>query len=227
MSDLVVEHVSKRYTTPAEDLVVLEDASFSLNQGENAAIIGPSGSGKSTLLHILGALDVPTSGMVRLGGVSPIELSPNELANFRNQKIGFIFQDHHLLPQLTVLENVLIPALAQGRPKPELIQRARDLVAKVGLQQRESHLPSELSGGERGRAAVARALIHRPQLVLADEPTGNLDPENASRIAQLLIDLPRSENSMLIVVTHSQSLATLAQHCFRIEKGRLVSGTWK
>jgi len=227
MSDLVVEHVSKRYTTPAEDLVVLEDASFSLNQGENAAIIGPSGSGKSTLLHILGALDVPTSGTVRLGGVSPFELSSNELANFRNQKIGFIFQDHHLLPQLTVLENVLIPALAHGRPKPELIQRARDLVAKVGLQQRESHLPSELSGGERGRAAVARALIHRPQLVLADEPTGNLDPENASRIAQLLFDLPRSENSMLIVVTHSQSLATLAQHCFRIEKGRLVSGTWK
>jgi lipoprotein-releasing system ATP-binding protein len=227
MSDLVVEHVSKRYTTPAEDLVVLEDASFSLKQGENAAIIGPSGSGKSTLLHILGALDVPTSGTIRLGGVSPFELSSNELANFRNQKIGFIFQDHHLLPQLTVLENVLIPALAHGRPKPELIQRARDLVAKVGLQQRESHLPSELSGGERGRAAVARALIHRPQLVLADEPTGNLDPENASRIAQLLFDLPRSENSMLIVVTHSQSLATLAQHCFRIEKGRLVSGTWK
>jgi lipoprotein-releasing system ATP-binding protein len=227
MSDLVVEHVSKRYTTPAEDLVVLEDASFSLNAGENAAIIGPSGSGKSTLLHILGALDAPTSGSVRLGGISPFELSPNELANFRNQKIGFIFQDHHLLPQLTVLENVLIPALAHGRPKPELIQRARDLVAKVGLQQRESHLPSELSGGERGRAAVARALIHRPQLVLADEPTGNLDPENASRIAQLLFDLPRSENSMLIVVTHSQSLATLAQHCFRIEKGRLVSGTWK
>jgi lipoprotein-releasing system ATP-binding protein len=227
MSDLVVEHVSKRYTTPAEDLIVLEDASLSLKQGENAAIIGPSGSGKSTLLHILGALDSPSSGTVRLGGISPFELSPNELAHFRNQKIGFIFQDHHLLPQLTVLENVLIPALAQGRPKPELIQRARDLIAKVGLQQRESHLPSELSGGERGRAAVARALIHRPLLVLADEPTGNLDPENAGRIAELLIDLPRSENSMLIVVTHSQALANLAQYCFRIEKGHLVSGTWK
>jgi lipoprotein-releasing system ATP-binding protein len=227
MSDLVVEHVSKRYTTPAEDLIVLEDASLSLKQGENAAIIGPSGSGKSTLLHILGALDTPSSGTVRLGGISPFELSPNELAHFRNQKIGFIFQDHHLLPQLTVLENVLIPALAQGRPKPELIQRARDLIAKVGLQQRESHLPSELSGGERGRAAVARALIHRPLLVLADEPTGNLDPENAARIAELLIDLPRSENSMLIVVTHSQALANLAQYCFRIEKGHLVSGTWK
>lgn len=227
MSDLVVEHVSKRYTTPAEDLIVLEDASLSLKQGENAAIIGPSGSGKSTLLHILGALDTPSSGTVRLGGISPFELSRNELAHFRNQKIGFIFQDHHLLPQLTVLENVLIPALAQGRPKPELIQRARDLIAKVGLQQRESHLPSELSGGERGRAAVARALIHRPLLVLADEPTGNLDPENAARIAELLIDLPRSENSMLIVVTHSQALANLAQYCFRIEKGHLVSGTWK
>jgi lipoprotein-releasing system ATP-binding protein len=226
MSDLVVEHITKRYTTPAEDLIVLEDASFSLKQGENAAIIGPSGSGKSTLLHILGALDVPTSGTIRIGGISPLELTPDQLAEFRNQKIGFIFQDHHLLPQLTVLENVLVPALAHGRPKPELVQRARELIAKVGLEHRESHLPSELSGGERGRAAVARALIHRPLLVLADEPTGNLDPENASRIAELLIDLPQQENSMLVVVTHSQALATMAQRCFKIEKGRLVSGTW-
>jgi lipoprotein-releasing system ATP-binding protein len=128
MSDLVVEHITKRYTTPAEDLIVLEDASFSLKQGENAAIIGPSGSGKSTLLHILGALDVPTSGTIRIGGISPLELSPDQLAEFRNQKIGFIFQDHHLLPQLTVLENVLVPALAHGRPKPELVQRARELI---------------------------------------------------------------------------------------------------
>lgn len=227
MSELVVEHVTKRYTTPAEDLVVLEDASLQLKQGENAAIIGPSGSGKSTLLHILGALDSPTSGTVKLGGVSPFGLSPNDLADFRNQKIGFIFQDHHLLPQLTLLENVLIPSLAHGRPKPDMVERARELIAKVGLAHRESHLPSELSGGERGRAAVARALIHRPLLVLADEPTGNLDPENASRIGELLMDLPRSENSMLVVVTHSQTLASLAQHCFRIEKGRLISGTWK
>jgi lipoprotein-releasing system ATP-binding protein len=171
-------------------------------------------------------LDVPTSGTIRIGGISPLELSPDQLAEFRNQKIGFIFQDHHLLPQLTVLENVLVPALAHGRPKPELVQRARELIAKVGLEHRESHLPSELSGGERGRAAVARALIHRPLLVLADEPTGNLDPENASRIAELLIDLPQQENSMLVVVTHSQALATMAQRCFKIEKGRLVSGTW-
>lgn len=226
MSDLVVEHITKRYITPAEDLIVLEDASFSLKQGENAAIIGPSGSGKSTLLHILGALDVPTSGTIRLGGISPLELSPDQLAEFRNQKIGFIFQDHHLLPQLSVLENVLIPALALGRPKPEIVQRARELISKVGLEHRESHLPSELSGGERGRAAVARALLHRPLLVLADEPTGNLDPENASRIAELLIDLPRRENSMLILVTHSQALANMAQRCFKIERGRLVSGTW-
>lgn len=226
MSDLVVEHITKRYITPAEDLIVLEDASFSLKQGENAAIIGPSGSGKSTLLHILGALDVPTSGTIRLGGISPLELSPDQLAEFRNQKIGFIFQDHHLLPQLSVLENVLIPALALGRPKPEIVQRARELISKVGLEHRESHLPSELSGGERGRAAVARALLHRPLLVLADEPTGNLDPENSSRIAELLIDLPRRENSMLILVTHSQALANMAQRCFKIERGRLVSGTW-
>ena len=131
MSELVVEHVTKRYTTPAEDLVVLEDASLQLKQGENAAIIGPSGSGKSTLLHILGALDSPTSGTVKLGGVSPFGLSPNDLADFRNQKIGFIFQDHHLLPQLTVLENVLIPVLAHGRPKPDMVERARELIPKL------------------------------------------------------------------------------------------------
>ena len=227
MAELVVSHISKRYSTPAEDLVVLEDASFTLKPSENAAIVGPSGSGKSTLLHILGALDPPSGGTVKLGEVNPYELSADRLAQFRNEKIGFIFQDHHLLPQLTVLENVLVPALAQGRPSPELVDRARSLIARVGLEQRETHLPSELSGGERGRTAVARALLHRPQLVLADEPTGNLDPDNAQRIAELLIEIPKSENSMLIVVTHSQSLATLVQQCYRIEKGRLVSGSWK
>ncbi len=208
MSELLVSHVSKRYTTPAEDLVVLEDIDLTLRSGENAAIIGPSGSGKSTLLHILGALDSPTGGTVTLNGIDPFKLNADALAQFRNESIGFIFQDHHLLPQLTVLENVLIPALAQGRPNRQTIDRARELISCVGLEKRESHLPSELSGGERGRTAVARALLQRPKLVLADEPTGNLDPENSKIISELLIELPRSEQSILIVVTHSQQVAS-------------------
>lgn len=227
MSELLVSHVSKRYTTPAEDLVVLEDIDLTLRSGENAAIIGPSGSGKSTLLHILGALDAPTGGSVTLNGIDPFKLNADALAQFRNESIGFIFQDHHLLPQLTVLENVLIPALAQGRPNRQTIDRARELISRVGLEKRESHLPSELSGGERGRTAVARALLQRPKLVLADEPTGNLDPENSKIISELLIELPRSEQSILIVVTHSQQVASLTDKCYRLEKGRLVLGGWQ
>lgn len=227
MSELLVSHVSKRYTTPAEDLVVLEDIDLTLRSGENAAIIGPSGSGKSTLLHILGALDAPTGGCVTLNGIDPFKLNADALAQFRNESIGFIFQDHHLLPQLTVLENVLIPALAQGRPNRQTIDRARELISRVGLEKRESHLPSELSGGERGRTAVARALLQRPKLVLADEPTGNLDPENSKIISELLIELPRSEQSILIVVTHSQQVASLTDKCYRLEKGRLVLGGWQ
>lgn len=221
MAELIVEHVSKRYSTPAEDLVVLEDIQLQLASGDRAAIIGPSGCGKSTLLHILGALDPPTTGKVTLDGTDPFSLPPDKLAHFRNDRIGFVFQDHHLLPQLTVLENVLVPALAKGRPRSDTITRAKHLIERVGLSHRESHLPSELSGGERGRTAVARALLHQPALVLADEPTGNLDPENAQRIFELLLDIPESENSILIVVTHSHDLARLVEKCYRIEKGRL------
>ena len=221
MSDLLVENVSKSFPTRGEPLVVLRDVSLQLSAGDNAAIQGPSGSGKSTLLHILGALDSPTSGTVTLRGEDPFSLDEPGLARFRNQHLGFIFQDHHLLPQLTVLENVLIPALAAGRPSGEQIERAKDLITRVGLAERSDHRPAELSGGERQRAGVARALLLRPLLVLADEPTGNLDRTTATAIGSLLIDLQKQEPTILLVVTHSQDLASLMQKRYQLDDGRL------
>src|SRR6056297_2218779 len=176
---LHVDDLCKSYPTPAEPLEVLRHVSFQVEAGESVAIVGPSGAGKSTLLQILGTLDQPTAGSVRLGDCDPFALNAQELARFRNREIGFIFQDHHLLPQLTVVENVLIPALANGRPSEEDQQRATDLLDRIGLGQRTTHLPSELSGGERERVAVARALLNRPTMILADEPTGNLDRRTA------------------------------------------------
>lgn len=186
---------------------MLRDVSFDLDDGESLAIVGPSGAGKSTLLQILGTLDRPTSGSVSLAGSDPFSLDSDELARFRNRKIGFIFQDHHLLPQLTVMENVLIPALASGKPTTDDQERAVELLQRVGLSSRTTHLPGELSGGERERVAVARALLNRPALILADEPTGNLDRRTADSIANLLLELQRDENAILITVTHSQALA--------------------
>jgi lipoprotein-releasing system ATP-binding protein len=221
MPDLVVDHVSKSFPTRGEPLVVLRDCSLELSAGQNAAILGPSGSGKSTLLHIVGALDSPTSGSVRLSGDDPFALGERELAHFRNRNIGFVFQDHYLLPQLSVLENILIPALAEGTPPRETIERARDLLSRVGLGERLEHRPAELSGGERQRAGVARALLLRPALVLADEPTGNLDRKNAVAIGDLLIELQRQEQTMLLVVTHSQPLAERCERRFEIDDGVL------
>ena len=218
---LVVDHITKSYLTPAEPLVVLKDASFELAVGQNVAILGPSGSGKSTLLHILGTLDEPTSGTVKLDGVDPSKLAPQELAAFRNRSIGFIFQDHHLLPQLNVLENVLIPALASGSPTKERQARARSLLERVGLGSRLTHRPAELSGGERQRAGVARALLMQPTLLLADEPTGNLDRTNAAAIADLLLQLQQEEKTMLVLVTHSRELAERMQRRLEINDGTL------
>jgi lipoprotein-releasing system ATP-binding protein len=172
---LVVSDVWKEYPTPAEPLVVLRGVSFQVSPGQTLAIVGPSGSGKSTLLNILGTLDRPTRGSVRLGDVDPFVLGGGQLACYRSEKVGFIFQDHHLLPQCTAAENVMIARLAMGRVTDADAQRARDLLAMVGLSDRASHVPSELSGGERQRVAIARALMNGPQLLLCDEPTGNLD----------------------------------------------------
>ncbi len=205
--DLIVSHIVKTYPTARDDLSALSDLSFTLNRGESLAVTGPSGIGKSTLLHILGTLDHPTSGSVRLLGEDPFALNEAGQARFRSKHIGFIFQDHHLMPQLNVLENTLLPALAIGSIGREHTQRAQELLDAVGLSDRLAHLPSELSGGERERVAVARSMLLRPTLILADEPTGNLDPQNAQKIGQLLLDLQQREKTLLVVVTHSMELA--------------------
>jgi lipoprotein-releasing system ATP-binding protein len=221
MPDLVVENLSKSFATRGEPLVVLRDVSLALSAGQNAAILGPSGSGKSTLLFIIGTLDAPSGGSVRLNGIDPLSLAESQLARFRNRHIGFVFQDHYLLPQLTVLENVLIPALADGAPSPETVTRAKDLLDRVGLAERLEHRPAELSGGERQRVGVARALLLKPAILLADEPTGNLDRKSAAAIGDLMIQMQRQEKTMLLVVTHSLDLAQRFDRRFEIEDGRL------
>jgi len=221
MAQLVVEHLVKEFVTPAGPLAVLRDVSFTLEQGRSLAVLGPSGSGKSTLLHIVGTLDYPTSGRVLLGDHDPFQLAEPDLAAFRNQNIGFVFQEHHLLPQLSVLENTLIPALALGSPSREQVDRARMLLERVGLTSRLDHRPSQLSGGERQRVAIARALLQQPALVLADEPTGNLDRDTAHAVAHLLLDLQRAEQTILIVVTHSQEVAELCDRRMTFSQGLL------
>jgi lipoprotein-releasing system ATP-binding protein len=218
---LQVDHLSKDYPTRSGPLPVLQDLSFELQPGDALAVMGPSGSGKSTLLHILGTLDRPTSGTVKLAGSDPFALPEKALADFRNHNVGFIFQDHHLLPQCSVLENVLVPTLVSGGGKEAW---AKELLERVGLSQRLEHRPAELSGGERQRVAVARALIHRPALLLADEPTGNLDRHTAHAVAQLLLDLHRQERNILVVVTHSAELAGIFPRRGEMMDGKLKIG---
>jgi lipoprotein-releasing system ATP-binding protein len=213
---LIVEGLGKQYVTPSEPLVVLRNVDLELSKGDALSITGPSGSGKSTLLYILGSLEQPTSGTFRLGAQEPLKMTAQEVAAYRNRSVGFIFQDHHLLPQLTALENVLAPSLAGGPMNPaDVKKRAQGLLERVGLADRATHLPAELSGGERQRVAIARALLHRPALLLADEPTGNLDRKLAEEVSSLLLELQREEASILIVVTHSTELAE--RHPLRAE----------
>lgn len=202
---------------------VLRDISLEVRAGEAVAIVGPSGSGKSTLLNLLGALDGPDSGEVRIGGQDLAKLNEEELALARNQQIGFIFQSHHLLPHCNALENVLIPTLAgeTGHPGPDTEERARKLLARVGLQDRMHHRPDQLSGGERQRVAVVRAMINQPALLLADEPTGALDRDNAENLAALLAELNREEHTALIVVTHALDLARKMDRVLELREGRL------
>jgi lipoprotein-releasing system ATP-binding protein len=203
---LEISNISKQYPTPRGPLTVLSGVSLQLNRGQAAAIMGPSGSGKSTLLYIAGALEPPTAGTVTLGGVNPYTVSEKELAAFRNQSIGFVFQDHCLLPQCSVLENVLVPTLV-SKDRTGYPARARELLRQVGLEDRLDHLPGELSGGEKQRVALARALILRPHLLLCDEPTGNLDEASAEMVAALLLELHARQETILIVVTHNPTLA--------------------
>jgi lipoprotein-releasing system ATP-binding protein len=218
---LAVRGLTKDYPTRSGPLSVLRGIDLDLEAGQALAVMGPSGSGKSTFLYILGTLDTPTSGTVRLEDKDPFALPERDLAAFRNRTLGFVFQDHHLLPQCTVLENVLIPTLVGKDDRAAVRERALHLLQRVGLGERLEHRPAELSGGERQRVAVARALIHRPALLLADEPTGNLDRRSAAAVGALLLELCREERNMLVVVTHSTELARLFPARMEMDDGRL------
>ncbi len=219
---LQVANLTKEYPTPRGPLPVLDGIGVSLSRGDAVSIVGPSGSGKSTLLYILGALEQPTSGVVTLDDRNPFKLPEKELAAFRNKQIGFIFQDHCLLPQCSVLENVLIPTLVADDAR-DYGGRARELLERVGLRDRLEHRPAELSGGEKQRVALARALIREPLLLLCDEPTGNLDRESAEVVAGLLLDLHRQQQTILVVVTHSMELAARFTLRFELRNRQL----WK
>ena len=221
-SRLQVSDVTKRFDGAAGKVDVLRGVTLSMSAGDALAITGQSGSGKSTLLHLIGALDTPTSGTVTVDSVDPFGLPERDLARFRNERVGFVFQDHHLLPQYSVLENTLIPTLPFGGGGVEADSRANDLIERVGLSHRASHRPGELSGGERQRVAVARALMNAPGLLLCDEPTGNLDPDTAEDIAELLLTLQRDANATLIVVTHNLELAGRFGRRARMESGVCV-----
>lgn len=217
-----VEQLCKTYRSGTQSLTILDHLDLDLAAGQNAAIVGPSGCGKSTLLYVLGTLETPTSGAVEIGGQRPFDLSPEALAAFRNRAIGFVFQDHHLLPQLTVRENVLLPALASGSVETAQEQRADALIERVGLNARRNQLPGQLSGGERQRVAVARALLLQPILILADEPTGSLDEANAKIVADLLLEMQRESGSLLLCVTHNLELAARFERTLTLNQGRFT-----
>jgi lipoprotein-releasing system ATP-binding protein len=217
---LKVENVSKEYPTPRGPLKIVSDVTLSLSRGDALSIMGPSGSGKSTLLYILGALEPPTSGNVSLDGQDPFQLNQKELAAFRNREIGFIFQDHCLLPQCSVIENVLTPTLVSSKDGDHMT-RARALLEEVGLIDRIDHRPAELSGGEKQRVALARALMMKPQLLLCDEPTGNLDHKAADVVASMLLELHRQQETILVVVTHNAELAVRFPLQYHLTDNRL------
>ena len=224
-SDLISLKVSEVYKNLGREprtVEVLRGVSLEMSEGQSLAITGPSGSGKSTLLHLIGTLDRPSSGTIEINDKTPFGMPEPQLAKFRNQMIGFIFQDHHLLPQYSVLENVLMPTMAFKRRNDHAEERAKDLLESVGLAHRLSHRPAELSGGECQRVAVARALINRPSLLLCDEPTGNLDHSTADTVASLLFELHQAEQNILIVVTHSLELAGRLGRRLELEEGTCV-----
>jgi lipoprotein-releasing system ATP-binding protein len=219
---LEVDGVSKRYGGPGDGLAVLDDVSLRLEPGGTLAIMGPSGSGKSTLLSIVGGLEPPTAGAVRLDGIDPYAGDAASRAAFRNRRVGFVFQEHHLLAGCTALDNVVLPALARGPVTADLAVRAARLLERVGLAARAGHLPTALSGGERQRVAVARALVMSPRLVLADEPTGQLDSRAAAAVTDLLVELTAESGGMLVVVTHAESIAARVGPIRRLVDGRLL-----
>lgn len=219
---LIVQNLFKSYESAGQAVSILRDLDLQMQPGQATCITGPSGSGKSTLLYLISALDRPDAGAIHLLGTDMIASSESKLTRLRNEQIGFVFQDHHLLPQLTVVENVLLPLLPIAGVDSAAETRAAELLERVGLDHRKTHRPAELSGGERQRVAVARALINRPALVLADEPTGNLDPETANRVGDLLLELAAEQQTMLLCVTHSVELAQRFPQHFQLEAGKLV-----
>ena len=221
MSDLNVTDLTREFVSGGPPLPVLRGVDLSLSRGDAIAVTGPSGSGKSTLLYIIGTLDEPTSGTVSVLGQNPFALNPSDLAGYRNKYIGFVFQDHHLLPQCSVIDNVLIPTLAGSGAGDAAQSRARRLLERAGLGDRMSHLPARISGGERQRVAVCRALINQPALLLADEPTGNLDRRTAESIGGLLLEISREHDTMLICVTHSERFASQFPKHVQLLDGKL------
>jgi lipoprotein-releasing system ATP-binding protein len=217
---LEAKNLFKSYETPRGPLSILNGVTLSLESGDAISIIGPSGTGKSTLLYILGALEPPSSGEVTLDGRNPFALSDKDISAFRNQEVGFVFQDHCLLPQCTVLENVLIPTMV-GTRDAEVEQRAKKLLDQVGLSHRLDHRPSELSGGEKQRVSIARAMIRGPKMLLCDEPTGNLDRHTATQVADLLLEMNRASKTILVVVTHSAELAGRFPKVYELVEGQL------
>jgi len=221
---LACEHVSKHFEEAGQRLEVLRDVNLVVERGETLAIVGASGSGKTTLLQILGGLDLPTGGTVRIKGKSFAELPDSARGRLRNEALGFVYQFHHLLPEFSALENVAMPLMVRRLPVAEAEREARAFLERVGLGARLSHRPAQLSGGERQRAAVARALVTRPQLVLADEPTGNLDGANARGVLELMLELNRELGTSLVIVTHATEIAARMQRVLVLEDGRLVQG---
>jgi putative ABC transport system ATP-binding protein len=218
---LGVQNLVKKFSSSKQELTVIDDITFSVEEGSSIAIVGPSGSGKTTLLGLCAGLDVPTSGIVSLVGIKLNSLDEDDRAYVRNQKVGFVFQNFQLLPTLTAIENVMVPLELRG--EKNIGKRATELMDRVGLGDRTNHYPSQLSGGEQQRVAIARAFISSPQILFADEPTGNLDEETASRVTNLLFELNKSEGTTLVLVTHNVSLAENTERILHLKRGKLES----
>lgn len=224
-NDLILQgsHLSKSYPskTGGKQLVVLEDVSLDIHRGDVVCVVGASGSGKSTLLHILGGLDKPDSGTISWNERQMYDMSNEELADFRNKNLGFVFQFHHLLPEFTALENVMMPALISGTTTEDADERAMQLLERFGIPDRAGHRPTELSGGEQQRVAMARALINQPELILADEPTGNLDEQNTEILLKMLFDLRETDNVSILLITHEKDIARRTDKTYGLSKGQL------
>lgn len=222
MNEIIkISNLEKTYKTDSEELTILHNLDLSVEKGTKVVIAGESGCGKSTLLNIIGGIDKPTSGFVQVGNWDVSSLKEKQLSEYRSKYLGFIFQFHYLLKDFTALENVYMPALIAGMNEKTAKEKAESLLESVGIYDRKNHLPSQLSGGERQRAAVARSLINNPELILADEPTGNLDPENALMIGELLFSLSEKFSKTLVLVTHDMNLAAKGDICYKIKDGKL------